>query len=94
MGIYRTLQELINNIIKHSKANKASLSISKKGNKLHIQITDNGIGINQGTINNPKSGGIGLRNMRSRIEYLGGRFLVDIKVKKGTKININISLRT
>jgi len=94
MGIYRTLQELINNIIKHSKADKGSLCILQKDNTLHIQIADNGIGINQGTMNNPKGGGIGLRNMRSRIEYLGGRFIVDEKIKKGTKIDINILLRT
>ncbi len=92
MGIYRTLQELIKNIIKHSKATKANLSVIKKGKELSIEIEDNGVGIAEGTLRNPKSGGIGLRNMRSRIEYLGGAFEIDNKIKKGTKIKINISL--
>lgn len=92
MGLYRTLQELIKNIIKHSKASSANLIILKKGNELSIEINDNGIGIEQGTIVNPKSGGIGLRNMRSRIEYLGGEFIIENKIKKGTLIKIRITL--
>ncbi|MBL4594295.1 MAG: PAS domain S-box protein [Flavobacteriales bacterium] len=92
MGIYRTLQELIKNIIKHSKSTRATLNIIKKENELFIEIKDNGIGIEKGTINNPKSGGIGLRNMRSRVEYLGGAFKIDNKIKIGTKIEIHISL--
>jgi two-component system, NarL family, sensor histidine kinase NreB len=91
MGVYRTLQELIKNIINHSKASKASLSIVKNEGELFIKIKDNGVGIKQGTINNTKSQGIGLRNMKSRIEYLGGTFKIE-KVKTGTEIKIIISL--
>ena len=92
MGIYRTLQELIKNIINHSKATKASLKIVIEEKDLYIDIRDNGIGIEKGIINNPSSTGIGLRNMRSRIEYLGGKFSINQKLKKGTNIKINISL--
>ena len=91
MGLYRTLQELIKNIIRHSKASKAYLSIIKKENQLEIETNDNGIGIDQGTINNTKSGGIGLRNMKSRIEYLGGIFEIKDDINTGTKINIRIT---
>jgi PAS domain S-box-containing protein len=93
MGIYRTLQELINNIIKHSHATIAYLKITKNDTELNILIEDNGVGLNKQTILNPKSGGIGLRNMRSRVEYLGGQFEIDNKIKKGTRINIRISLK-
>jgi len=92
MGLYRTLQELTKNIIKHSKASKASLMIDKDGDELLIEISDNGIGIAQGTILNSKSGGIGLRNMRSRIEYLGGEFRIENRIEKGTSIRIRITL--
>ena len=92
MGIYRTLQELINNIIKHSEATNAYLTITRKGGNLSILIEDNGIGINKQSIVNTKSGGIGLKNMKSRIEYLGGQFIIDDELEKGTRININISL--
>ena len=94
MGIYRTLQELIKNIIKHSKASIAYLKISKKDNDLTIIIEDNGVGIKKQILLDPKkSGGIGLRNMKSRIEYLGGKFEIDEKLKTGARININISLQ-
>ena len=93
MAVYRTLQELIKNIIKHSKASEAWLSIYKKDNNLNIEIKDNGIGIKQSTINLPETGGIGLRNMKSRIEYLEGSFMIDEKMKKGTKIKISITLK-
>ncbi|MGB0882267.1 MAG: PAS domain-containing sensor histidine kinase, partial [Vicingaceae bacterium] len=92
MGLYRTLQELIQNVLKHSKATKADLIILKEGNDLLIKISDNGIGIAKTTILNPESGGIGLRNMRSRIEYLGGEFKIANQVKKGTLITIQITL--
>ena len=92
MGLYRTLQELTKNIIKHSKASRANLLIDKDGDDLLIEISDNGIGIAEGTIMNPKSGGIGLRNMRSRIEYLGGEFRIEDKIKNGTLIRIRITL--
>jgi signal transduction histidine kinase len=94
MGLYRTLQELINNIIKHSQANNASVQLIKKENKLLVQIKDDGVGIKRGLDNNPKSNGIGLKNMKSRIEYLGGKFTIDNKIKKGTKINIELVLQT
>ena len=90
--VFRIIQELTTNIIKHSKATNAQLNIIIKQKKLFIEIVDDGVGIEQGIINNTKAGGIGLRNMKSRIEYLGGVFEIGKKLKKGTKININISL--
>jgi signal transduction histidine kinase len=92
MGVYRTIQELMKNVIKHSEANKANVNVWKKENELFVDIEDDGVGINSNIINDSKLGGIGLRNMKSRISYLGGRFEVDETVKKGTRINIRISL--
>lgn len=92
MGLYRTLQELIKNIIKHSRAKKAYLEILREGNEIYLEIRDDGVGIKKQTVDNPQSGGIGLRNMRSRIEYLGGTFNINNKIKIGTQIKINISL--
>lgn len=92
MGLYRTLQELIKNIITHSKASKADVLIIMKNNGLSIEISDNGVGIAKGTVASPKSGGIGLRNMRSRVEYLGGEFRIENKTGKGTLIKIRITL--
>jgi PAS domain S-box-containing protein len=90
IGIYRTLQELIKNIIKHSNATKAVIEVNLKKNEILIMVKDNGVGISLKDLVNKK--GIGLRNMKSRIDYLGGKFVWDENIKKGTKVNINISI--
>jgi PAS domain S-box-containing protein len=92
MGLYRTLQELIKNIIKHSKAEKSFIKIIKKEKEISIDIIDDGIGIKKETIEKSKTGGIGLRNIQSRIEYLGGVFLIAENIKTGTRIKILITL--
>jgi len=92
MGLYRTLQELTNNITKHAQATQASLTIAEKAGRLEVEIKDNGVGIERGTINNKNKAGIGLKNMNSRIQYLGGTFIINDKIKKGTKINISLSI--
>jgi len=92
LNLYRAIQEIIKNIIKHSKATTAHLKITKKDNKMEIIVKDNGIGIKQGEINSSSNGGIGLKNIRSRVEYIGGAFEIDSKIIKGTKIKLKISL--
>jgi two-component system, NarL family, sensor kinase len=86
-AIYRIVQEGINNIVKHSKASEALVQINNHDNNLHITIEDNGIGFN---INN-KYEGLGLKNIRSRIELLKGELSID-STNTGTSIQINIDL--
>ncbi len=71
ISLYRYLTELINNTIKHAQSSFINISIEKSQEKLHINYQDNGIGFD---INNEifRSKGIGLFNLRSRIEKLGG----------------------
>ena len=90
MGVYRSLQEQVKNIIKHSKATAAKVEIKKVKNNLIIITEDNGIGIDLKEIKNKK--GIGFQNMNSRIEYLGGKLQVESKIKKGSKIVISIPI--
>ena len=86
-AIYRIVQEAINNIVKHSKAAEALVQINNHDNNLHITIEDNGIGFN---INN-KFEGLGLKNIRSRVELLKGELSID-STNTGTSIQINIDL--
>lgn len=86
-ALYRVVQELITNILKHSKASKASINLNLDNNLLHIEVKDNGVGL----FNNLKdngSKGIGLKNIETRLDYLSGTFKISDKVKNGTKINI------
>jgi signal transduction histidine kinase len=86
-AIYRIVQEAINNIVKHSKASEALVQINNHDNNLHITIEDNGIGFN---INN-KYEGLGLKNIRSRVELLKGELNIESN-DTGTSIQINIDL--
>lgn len=65
--LYSICLELVNNIIKHSKATKAKIEISKTENQLKLTVEDDGIGIFE---NN--SDGKGMRNVRARVESLNG----------------------
>jgi signal transduction histidine kinase len=86
-AIYRIVQEAINNIMKHSKASEAIVQINNHDDNLHITIEDNGIGFNT----NNKYEGLGLKNIRSRVELLKGELTIDSN-NKGTSIQINIDL--
>jgi two-component system, NarL family, sensor kinase len=87
-AIYRIIQEALNNIVKHSKASEALVQINTHdNNNLLITIEDNGIGFNPN--NNYK--GLGLKNIRSRIELLKGDLNIESN-NTGTSIQININL--
>ncbi|HRB69524.1 MAG TPA: sensor histidine kinase, partial [Chitinophagales bacterium] len=88
--IYRIIQELINNTIKHAKASEVIVQLSKDENFLHITVEDNGIGFNSGDLNNFK--GAGWTNIQNRINYLKGRLDLDSNINEGTSVNIEIPL--
>ncbi len=71
--IFRVVQELVNNLLKHSKATKCSLSILSNGG-VSIDYKDNGIGINVENLNHLK--GKGFKNMQSRVKIINGTFQI------------------
>lgn len=89
--IYNIIQELINNILKHSKATVAKVSLSVKGNKLHIQIEDNGIGFKVKEVT--KKDGLGINQIEARIHVMRGTFQVKSVIGKGTKIKIVVPVQ-
>ena len=81
--IYRILQEAMNNIAKHSKANLVSISLMrKKDDRIELVIEDNGIGFDMGSIKK----GLGLGSMRERAELSIGSFDIESLRGKGTVI--------
>lgn len=68
--LYRIIQEQFNNITKHSKAKNAGVTIRKTGSKVKLIIIDDGIGVDL-TVDNAE--GMGLRNIRNRIELYQGK---------------------
>ncbi len=88
--LYRVLQEVVNNIIKHAQANEVNIQFIRHENELNLLIEDNGIGFNLQEAQ--EKGGIGLKNIQSRIEYINGKVDFDSFPNKGTTVNIEIPL--
>lgn len=86
--IFRILQELITNIIKHSDASEATIQFSEDENILQIIVEDNGKGFNV----NKKSSGIGLLNIEKRVEKMNGEFVIDSTKDSGTTTILNIPI--
>jgi signal transduction histidine kinase len=86
LNIYRIVAELLNNIVKHSKATKAIIQLVYHDNYLLISLEDNGIGINT----NENTWGIGLKNINSRVEFMKAKIITDSNAK-GTTFMIEVS---
>ena len=87
--IYRILQELLHNILKHAQATEALLELVEHPRQVSIMAEDNGVGIEEGRI----SGGKGLETIRSKIAYLNGRVEISRKKEGGTLVVIELPVK-
>ncbi|MCG9554418.1 cache domain-containing protein [Vibrio sp. Isolate31] len=88
--LYRVVQESLNNIEKHAQATKVRVIAQQIGNVLQLLIQDNGVGFN--TYKAMEKRGIGLRNMRERVEFIGGDFEMMSEIGFGTEITVLLTL--
>lgn len=88
LSLYRIIQELVQNIIKHSQATISEIQLRQDGDKLTITVEDNGIGFDK----SKSTGGLGLQNVRSRIEALHGFVSIESAPRMGTTIYIELDL--
>ena len=88
--IFRIIQELVTNIIKHANASEASISLTQHDTTLSIIVEDNGKGFNPRTMNDKD--GMGLSSIEKRVEHLEGSMEVDSTPGNGTNILIDIPI--
>jgi signal transduction histidine kinase len=86
--IFRTVQELLSNVVKHAKATECIVNLTSYEDNLNIMVEDNGIGFNATHL--PENDGMGLHSIEKRIENLEGSFEIDSHLGRGTTINIDI----
>ncbi|NRS89197.1 signal transduction histidine kinase [Flavobacterium sp. 7E] len=87
--IFKIIQELFTNTIKHAKASSVDLQLNLVDSIfINVLFEDNGVGFNTGITSN----GIGFINLNNRINNLGGSFLIDSVLKRGTVANIEIPI--
>jgi len=87
--IYRIVQELLNNTIKHAGATKALVQVSRNDGLITLTVEDDGKGFDSAVFKQSK--GIGWSNIKNRIEFLKGKWDVDSQPGKGTSVNIELA---
>jgi PAS domain S-box-containing protein len=88
--IFRSFQQLLSNVIYHSKATKVQITISQTSDNITLEVKDNGIGITKEQISNPKS--FGLIGIRERLRFLSGELKVAAVDGTGTIAKVIIPL--
>jgi two-component system, NarL family, sensor kinase len=91
VNIYRIIQEIVHNTIKHARATKLVILFSATKGQLILKTTDDGVGFNYNEME-AKGGGLGLLNLQSRADVLNGNLTVNTQPGKGTEFIIQIPL--
>ena len=90
VSVFRMVQELLTNIIKHADATQATIHLTQHSDGLNIIIEDNGKGFDPETID--RSDGMGLANIEKKVVHMGGTFTIDSYPSKGTTILIDLPI--
>jgi signal transduction histidine kinase len=85
-NVYLMYKEILNNIIKHSRAKHVDINIEKEQKNLTIKINDNGVGFDEATVQD----GNGLRNLRNRSAKIGADLIVQSSLGAGTTVIIKV----
>ncbi len=88
INVYRILQELFLNVNKYSKAKKCTLKIKAIDNILYVSVTDDGIGF----VVSKTTDGIGLKNIKERLEVLNGSITISSDNNQGAQFSLSIPI--
>lgn len=88
--LFRILQELVGNVIRHAKASEVFIQLFQEEGFVVLIVEDNGVGFLPG---NQKNEGVGLRNIRSRAEFVGGKLEIDSRPGNGCSVVVRVPLQ-
>ena len=89
--LYHIAQEALNNTLKHAHATKVDVDLSFSETCVKLKICDNGAGFDPANLGR---GGLGLAGIRERTQRIGGNLEVDSSIGKGTKVSVQVQLRS
>ncbi|MBT8386091.1 MAG: PAS domain-containing sensor histidine kinase, partial [Ignavibacteria bacterium] len=89
-AIFRIFQEALTNVVRHASAKRVSVTIKTISKYLLLEVTDNGFGISNEQVKNPKS--LGIISMKERALILGGEVSIEGIPNKGTTVTVQIPL--
>lgn len=90
LQLYRIVQELMSNILKHAGANEANIQLNGNEGSVNLIVEDDGVGFDPEHLNGKT--GIGLGNLKTRVSKLDGTFHIDSGKGAGTTISIDIPI--
>lgn len=92
-NLYRITQETLNNIMKHAKAKKVSITLSNEKNRyITLSVIDDGKGFEIKKTKKSRFGGNGLGNLQTRVRLLNGTIKIESETGKGTSVFVKIPL--
>lgn len=90
VALFRIVQEALANVSKHARASEVTLLVSSQASNLIVSVRDNGVGFDSNEVLSAPKGGMGLLNIKERVDILGGKLEIVSQPRKGTTLNINI----
>ena len=94
--LFRSLQELLFNVVKHARTLEAEVHLSRRKGQVEVVVADGGKGLDPHLLDTTASppGGIGLLSIRERVRFLGGRLDIESRPERGSRITISIPCRS
>lgn len=94
--LFQVMRELLVNVVKHSQAQNAKVSIQKNNGNIKISVEDDGIGFNVSKVSsyNKRNGGFGFFSIRERLNYIGGYISIESKPDQGSRVTLVVPLNT
>ncbi len=94
LALFRVIQEMINNALKHAEATEFTLTMREQNGQLELSFADNGKGFELEAIKQSKAGktGLGLKNLENRVGVAGGRMEFIAAPKEGTELKVWVPL--
>lgn len=88
--LFRVVQELVSNALKHAKATVITIQFTMHDNELNLMVEDNGVGFDARKVE--LSDGMGMENLKARIKHLKGEIDIDSNPGKGTTVIVNVPI--
>jgi signal transduction histidine kinase len=89
-AVFRIFQEILTNVARHARATRVTVRLSYEGDSLILQVQDDGVGILESDVENPKS--LGLLGMQERAAMCGGKTAFRGSAGQGTTVTVQIPL--
>lgn len=90
--VYRTVQELLNNVMKHAQPTEVEVHVAREDGRLFVSVEDNGHGFDPANLAEQPLTGIGLAGVRNRVALLGGQLSVTSRLGQGTIVSFELNV--